>query len=424
MGKYEHQEHIREHWKKKNEEGFQCPTCGKLFTEWNQQAYFKHLETHVEENTDPCDCDVCTVPEAEPASAKRKRNAEAELSTASPKRKRSPEDEPEKNKKVATSTETDEGELEDGMSVQCGVCGESYTSTENLASHVASEHENGAQKEDPGSAGWNCSLCSGVFKSYRSLKLHRVRSQCVRKRDVAIEKPKVSDNPSAKEPLNNPGDKKKKITLPKTEELLSMMKAKFSVCMPGEEEEDELEEEERMEELLTAKNKKSLSLEPRVLSESSRAARKRLEYLTKVAQEMMRKKEQKRKKLGEKTKADEDEEEPFGLSTKDDLLIPLPNGWVCEKIRDGSAPSGYITNYWSPQGDRFSSLEEVSEHCTLHDIPIDLNMFKNYCIGDIKKPTDNKMTSVRVRDDETGLPLVIIFPEGQNAITMDVSATV
>ena len=39
----------------------------------------------------------------------------------------------------------------------------------------------------------------------------------------------------------------------------------------------------------------------------------------------------------------------------DDLLIPLSNGWVCEKQRDGSAPGGYLTTYWSP---------EVSARCT------------------------------------------------------------
>jgi hypothetical protein len=33
----------------------------------------------------------------------------------------------------------------------------------------------------------------------------------------------------------------------------------------------------------------------------------------------------------------------------DDLLIPLSNGWVCEKQRDGSAPGGYLTTYWSPE---------------------------------------------------------------------------
>jgi hypothetical protein len=34
-----------------------------------------------------------------------------------------------------------------------------------------------------------------------------------------------------------------------------------------------------------------------------------------------------------------------------------------------------------------------------------------------------KMTSVRVKDEETGLPMVIIFPGGRDCLTMDVSAT-
>ena len=33
------------------------------------------------------------------------------------------------------------------------------------------------------------------------------------------------------------------------------------------------------------------------------------------------------------------------------------------------------------------------------------------------------MSSVRVKDEETGLPMVIIFPGGRDCLTMDVSAT-
>ena len=44
----------------------------------------------------------------------------------------------------------------------------------------------------------------------------------------------------------------------------------------------------------------------------------------------------------------------------------------------------------------------------------------NFVSGNISAP---KVTSVRVKDDETGLPMVIIFPGGRDCLTMDVSAT-
>ena len=87
----------------------------------------------------------------------------------------------------------------------------------------------------------------------------------------------------------------------------------------------------------------------------------------------------------------------FISSSKDDLLIPLPNNWVCEKIRDGSAPSGYITIYWSPQGDRsvipynskitfqvlisrFTTLEDIEEYATENDLEIDMDVFRETSI--------------------------------------------
>ena len=90
----------------------------------------------------------------------------------------------------------------------------------------------------------------------------------------------------------------------------------------------------------------------------------------------------------------------FISSSKDDLLIPLPNNWVCEKIRDGSAPSGYVTIYWSPQGDRsvipyyskirrnissffmsrFTTLEDIEEYATENDLEIDMDVFRETSI--------------------------------------------
>jgi len=120
---------------------------------------------------------------------------------------------------------------------------------------------------------------------------------------------------------------------------------------------------------------------------------------------------------------DKDDSDEENVSTKDDLLIPLSNDWVCQKIRDGSAPSGYITNYWSPSGERFSTLDEIEKHCQDNGLDIDLQVFKTTCLTQ-PEDKETKVRSVRVRDHETGLPLVIIFQEGQNMLTLNEKATV
>ncbi|XP_023342354.1 uncharacterized protein LOC111712076 isoform X3 [Eurytemora carolleeae] len=459
--KYEHQEHIREH--RSSEDGFQCTACGKVFTSNNQHIYLKHMETHDEDNMDPCDCTNCSL-EVETDSKK-------DILPASRKRGHSPDQQDNKEhvKKGLWDTAgvededhlvlDEEEEVEDNseddmsISVKCGVCGREFNNTEDLSNHVINEHSKKSVEKVPAAKAqaqkekevlWTCSNCGGPYKLYRSLRLHRLRQECMIQIQVTPAKTLPAKEAEPEDPKEDDILKKTTTTRdsgvirpPKIGDLLSIMKAKFSDYVPGEEE-DEEDEEEEMEQLMTKKNKKSISKQPRLLSESSRATRRRLEYLTKVAQEMMKKREKKRqermqkekekKEAGEedsKGKDDDSEDEGLKLSSKDDLLIPLPNNWVCEKIRDGSAPSGYITIYWSPQGDRFTTLEDIEEYATENDLEIDMDVFRETSIHEQQtEETLQKAKRVRIRDEETGLPLVIIFTEKHNSITMDVQATV
>jgi len=210
------------------------------------------------------------------------------------------------------------------------------------------------------------------------------------------------------------------------------------------------------------------------LSAASRQTRKRLELLTKQAQSLMKQKEkQKAEKLKKKqTKtpsslesnaleatpaqteqspdkerrttdleartnnnsedvqevSDDDLDLVADINNEEDLLIPLANGWVCEKRRDITVRGGYVTHYWSPEGDHFKTREEIQRHVDKNQLSVDMTGFD---AADInvkesekgKREVASKMTSVRVKDEETGLPMVIIFPGGRDCLTMDVTAT-
>ena len=73
--------------------------------------------------------------------------------------------------------------------------------------------------------------------------------------------------------------------------------------------------------------------------------------------------------------SDDDTEIQADINNEDDLLIPLTNGWVCEKRRDitgedrcpyhdplAAVHGGYVTHYWSPEGDHFKSRQEIQQH--------------------------------------------------------------
>ena len=77
------------------------------------------------------------------------------------------------------------------------------------------------------------------------------------------------------------------------------------------------------------------------------------------------------------------------FSNKDDLLIPLSNGWVCEKRRDGSAPSGYLTTYWSPEGENFHTKFEIEEHVRTKNLNLDLSAFEVTEVAGPKKPASH-----------------------------------
>ena len=79
---------------------------------------------------------------------------------------------------------------------------------------------------------------------------------------------------------------------------------------------------------------------------------------------------------------EEDDEDFDGISDGDDdddtdgLLIPLENGWVCEKRLADSNLNTYSTHFWSPDGQRHSSLSAIKNYGSKKKLKLNLAIFE------------------------------------------------
>lgn len=219
-------------------------------------------------------------------------------------------------------------------------------------------------------------------------------------------------NEKAEEKTKKP---RKVISKPiKPTDILSAMKAKFGANL-GEDSTDDEDETY----LYGSKNKDGRSQSmanrsPRVLSHASRQTRKRLELLTKQAQTLMKQKEKSKLKnqnnnsSQETTKSantpvevssDEDDLNA-DINNEDDLLIPLANGWVCEKRRDTNNTGSYITHYWSPEGEHFKSKSDIQNYVTENKLTVDMGAFEAADINVNKtEKVEGKESKLRLESD-------------------------
>ena len=70
-----------------------------------------------------------------------------------------------------------------------------------------------------------------------------------------------------------------------------------------------------------------------------------------------------------------------GISDDDDddtdgLLIPLENGWVCEKRLADSSTNSYSTHFWSPDGHRHSSLTVIKSYGAKKKLKLSMTIFE------------------------------------------------
>ena len=69
---------------------------------------------------------------------------------------------------------------------------------------------------------------------------------------------------------------------------------------------------------------------------------------------------------------DEDDDDNDG----DGLLIPLENGWVCEKRLVDMESNSYSTHFWSPCGQRHSSLSSIKSYGTKKKLKLNMIIFE------------------------------------------------
>ena len=355
---------------------------------------------------------------------------------------------------------SDDPDLEENdtenVTVNCGVCGDNFNNIDDLESHIAIAHS----KKKPTSrsnlfaakeGGWKCKLCGLVLRTSRELKAHKSKKECsvLKGSSPSADTNKTDVTPSSvsksrsltsaswqlSESRNwaaefgchrqtdnaeddSEGRQKSSETPVKPKDILSAMKANFGANVNAD---DDSEEDEDGEDLFMNKSDgRSIgkhNREPRVLSESSRQTRKRLEILTKQAQEKM--KEREKSKAVAKNNSNQsnsisrlnnnqtvdvssgDEEQDANISNKDNLIIPLDNGWVCEKTRDKDSAKNdsFTTHYWSPDGNYFKSLEDIKQYATNNSLKINMDAFKAANI-DVTKRTDS---DEKRKDMKTGL---------------------
>lgn len=88
---------------------------------------------------------------------------------------------------------------------------------------------------------------------------------------------------------------------------------------------------------------------------------------------------------------EEDDDDFVGFEDEDEsLLIPMVNGWVCEKQ---PADSGYLTSFWSPDGGHFTSLALIEEHLKRTNSDLSLAVFEK-AVQRVPKHTSNQLTDI------------------------------
>ena len=112
------------------------------------------------------------------------------------------------------------------------------------------------------------------------------------------------------------------------------------------------------------------------------------EIIENVREETVREKAAEGKKVDEEEIVEDDDDEDDldddfdGISDGDDdddtdgLLIPLENGWVCEKRLADSSTNSYSTHFWSPDGQRHSSLTAIKSYGTKKRLTLNMIIFE------------------------------------------------
>ena len=287
--------------------------------------------------------------------------------------------------------------------------------------------------------GWKCNLCKLVLRTSRDLKAHKSKKECAVLKEASLdeemgqpksteanirsaEKQKSSspviknnfnalwqqsesrnwaaefgygknDTEEGTKEIDRPKEsvneiRKQAIDSIKSIDIISAMREKFGAD-DGDESSDEDETYLYGTKTKDGRSQSMKNRSPRVLSHASRQTRKRLELLTKQAQALMKQKEKakiKTKQVASQESSNssikpveissEEEDLNADINNEDDLLIPLANGWVCEKRRDSNLNEGYMTHYWSPEGENFKTIGDIESYVAENKLSLDMTAFE------------------------------------------------
>ena len=348
--KLKHQRHILIHRPWNNDpKALQCKICGKVFTRNQGAAHHRHLETHDSDPNEPCTCIDCFVDNISPPSSPELPLKKSKLNDDSI------------NEDVDDRDDDDEDDDDDQVikPFECGLCSMKFASPNSLEKHVTScdgkniqeEVEDEEEEEDE---------CKNLIPL------------------VELKEPSTSENGFE---INET-----KIMDIKSSDLFQKMKMSFKDGLTDNEEEGSTEQSFEIFQTrgLYPLKPNSIKRSPRVISASSRATRKRMEALLKRAKEFMKKKEKKglsppsspisEPPDSEDDAFDETDSELEENEEEEGLLIPLENGWVCEKKWDQD-DKAYCTHFWSPDGLRHSSLAVIKFYGEKKNLNLDMNVF-------------------------------------------------
>lgn len=265
---------------------------------------------------------------------------------------------------------------------QCGLCKLRFATPANLESHVANAHS--AKQDESGK---------------KAVK--RFTSTSASTMDVAAERERLAagqDGPDRNWAAEFGYGKASKGSTAGSD-IFSKMKMKF-LPKGKADDDDEDEDTENKDDFevfrtrgFTGRIKASPMKAPRTLSDASLATRKRLEKLIKRARDFSEQANKKnnrgRKKkvqfsevveekelVVEQEEVLEESDDEFFDDDDEALLIPLENGWVCEKKPKGKNKTEYNSSFWSPLGIHFESIAEIQAHCKDKKQKLDMRVFE------------------------------------------------
>ena len=387
-----HQTHIKTHrlWSGENP-GYQCPVCGKLFSGVQNSLYRRHMATHDSVNREPdeCSCQTCQKKDLNNAKKRKTSDSSDDILTESSITQQQQQQQGKKVlKRFVSITKDEENSPVAASGRDCP--------DRNWAAQF------GYKPEPQQTAIPPKDLFAKMKMNFKALGNDQDDDDEDKAKEIVVVKEEVEKS----SPEESESDEftvyrvrgfkgRVKASLKKTPRTLSHSSLRTRRRI------EELIERARRNHHLQPKKAKSKA-KPRQKStespprkkasivlpetESKEAAEKPpekpVEEIKKVPPLKISLPKEKSKEFNDDSSSDfsfdPDEDDDFdGFEEEDEaLLIPLANGWVCEKKPAGEDKSEYSTTFWSPDGGQIDTLDDIRGYCAREGIKVDMSVFE------------------------------------------------